>query len=141
MVSKNITCSAVTLNTKDCLLFSFEDILQISVKKRFIKVIQFIICEDLQINIGNKNSPTLLVKVIMKVVKLFKSKIKFISTIYTIYIYTICTSRRMRIKKLLYSVYNIYKKKFGPPYCGIGIHSSTLEMLCSIDCCVYEFYS
>ena len=28
---KNIHCSAGTFNTKDCLLFSFEDILQISV--------------------------------------------------------------------------------------------------------------
>ena len=33
-ITKNIPCSAVTLVTKDYLLFSFEDIVQISVKKK-----------------------------------------------------------------------------------------------------------
>ena len=38
----------------------FEDILQISVKKKiFIKVIQYIIFKDLQKNIASKNSPAL----------------------------------------------------------------------------------
>ena len=56
---KNIHRSAVTFNTKDYTLFLFQDILQISVKKIFIKVIQYIIFEDIHIDIGNKNYPTL----------------------------------------------------------------------------------
>ena len=58
-ISKNKTFSAVTINSKDYLLFLFEDILQTSVKKIFVKVIQYIIFEDLHINNDNKNSPTL----------------------------------------------------------------------------------
>ena len=55
-------CSAVNFNTKDYPLFLLKDVLQISVKKNiyiFIKVIQCIIFEDLQIYIGRKHSPTL----------------------------------------------------------------------------------
>ena len=49
------------LTPKTFLYFYFEDILQLSVKKieKKIKVIQYIIFEDLRINIGNKNSPML----------------------------------------------------------------------------------
>ena len=56
MILENIHCSAVTLNTKDYLLFLFEDILQISVKKILIKVVQYLIFKDLQINMSCKNS-------------------------------------------------------------------------------------
>ena len=59
---KNITCFAVNLNTKNYILFLFENILQISVKKKwekkFTEVIQHIILEN-HINIDNQNSPTL----------------------------------------------------------------------------------
>ena len=50
-IIKNITCSAVTLNTKEYLLF----LLEISVKNIY-KVIQYIFFEDLHINIGNRYS-------------------------------------------------------------------------------------
>ena len=58
---KSIHRFAVTFNTKNYPLFLFEDILQKSEKngKKCIKVIQYIIFEDLLIDIGNKNSPTL----------------------------------------------------------------------------------
>ena len=61
-ILKNIHRSAGTFTTKDYPLFLFENNLQVSVKKIekiFIKVIQYIIIEDVHSNIGNKNSPTL----------------------------------------------------------------------------------
>ena len=45
--------------TKSLLLFLMQDILQIYVKKMFIKVFSVHIFENIQINIGSKNSPTL----------------------------------------------------------------------------------
>ena len=63
VVLKNILRSTETVNTKDYPLLLFEEILQIPVKKAekiFIKIIQYIIFEDLHINIGNKSSPTLI---------------------------------------------------------------------------------
>ena len=50
LVDENIHCSAVTLNTKDYILYLFKDILQISMKKIeniFIKV------DELKLNIGS----------------------------------------------------------------------------------------
>ena len=56
-ILNNILRSSVTFKTKDYPIFLFEDILQ--KLKNIYKVIQYINFEDLQINIGNENFPTL----------------------------------------------------------------------------------
>ena len=64
--------SAVT----DYTLFLFKDIFQISIKESikniFFKVIQNIIFDDLQINIGSKNSPTLFFDILYHTIRIYE---------------------------------------------------------------------
>ena len=71
----NIHRSALTFNTKDYPLFLLEDILEISVKKSkeiILKVIQY---EDLHINIGNKNSPTLFFDILYYTIIIYEDSV------------------------------------------------------------------